>query len=329
MKVAITGGAGYIGSHIALELLDEGHELLILDNLSTGSPENVYRDQKLYHFLEEDYSSQKGRKALKNFQPKVVFHLAALKAAGLSMEQPEEYCQQNIRKSLQLIEDLSYNSCRYFILSSTAAVYGNPRYLPIDEKHICDPVNYYGFTKKYIEQNLLWFSRLNKIRCALLRYFNAAGYDLAGRVSGLEKNPNNLIPIIMEVAIAKREKLTIFGGDYHTSDGTCIRDYIHVSDLSHAHFLAMQYLLKTDQDLKLNLGTERGYSVKEVLEVSEKICGKSIPHIYGERREGDSEELISSSQLAYTTIGWRAKHSSIEEIIKSTWDMYKKNYRAL
>ena len=306
--------------------MDAGHELLVLDDLSTGSRENIFTNQKSYTHVEADYISQSGLKALLDFRPKAVFHLAALKAAGESMEEPEKYCKNNIRKSFQLIEELSKSACRYFIFSSSAAVYGTPRYLPLDEKHPLEPINYYGFTKRMIEENLLWFSRLGKMRCAILRYFNAAGYDSKGRICGIEKTPNNLIPVIMETVIGIRKNLIIFGKDYNTPDGTCIRDYIHISDLSHAHFLAMQHIIKTDQDIILNLGAEQGCSVAEVVQASENVCSKKIPCSYGERRSGDADQLVSSSQLAYKTLGWNAKHSQLENILKSTWQVYEKYF---
>ena len=327
MRILLTGGAGYIGSHVALGLLEAGHKLLVIDDLSMGSSENIFdQEDKLYSFLKADYSSPEALEALCDFKPEVTFHFAALKAAGISMLEPEEYSYHNVRKSFCLIEALSRIACRYFVFSSTAAVYGEPQYLPIDEKHPSKPINYYGFTKKLIEDNLLWFSKLGKIRPALLRYFNACGYDIEGRVQSIEKEPNNLIPIVMEAAVGKRDKVEIFGKDYKTPDGTCIRDYIHVNDLSRAHILAMDYLVKRDQDLILNLGAERGYSVKEVIEASQKISGKEIPYDYVGPREGDSAHLLASSQEAYKVLAWKAERSRIEEIIESTWKIYEKKF---
>ena len=326
MRIVVTGGAGYIGSHVVLDLLDAGHSLLVLDDLSTGDAANIFKERKSYSFVEADYTSPEALEALRDFKPEAAFHFAALKAAGLSMSEPHKYSEHNIRKSFHFIETLSLISCPYLIFSSSAAVYGEPLYLPLDEKHPCKPLNYYGFTKKLIEDNLLWFSKLGKLHSALLRYFNAAGYDLQGRIHSIEKDPNNLIPIIMEVCAGKRERLNIFGKDYETPDGTCIRDYIHVNDLSKAHLSAMEYLIKADQSLILNLGAERGYSVKEVLAASQKTCGQEIPHSYVERRAGDSAHLLASSQEAYKTLNWKAEHSGIEEILKSTWQLYEKKF---
>ena len=324
MRIVVTGGAGYIGSHVVLDLLDAGHRLLVLDDLSTGDRANVFKDRASYSFVEADYSSREGLEALLDFKPEVAFHFAALKAAAISMSEPHKYSEHNVRKSFHFIETLSLSSCRYFIFSSSAAVYGEPQYLPIDEKHPCKPLNYYGFTKKIIEDNLLWFSKLGKFCTALLRYFNAAGYDRQGRIHSIEKEPNNLIPIIMEVCTGQRKRLDIFGKNYETPDGTCIRDYIHVNDLSRAHLLAMEHIIKTEQNLILNLGAERGYSVKEVLESSQKICGREIPHSYVEPRAGDSAHLLASSQESYKILNWKAEHSRIEEILESTWRLYEK-----
>ena len=327
MRIVVTGGAGYIGSHVVLDLLDSNeHELLVVDDLSSGNKDNIFASHNSYTFLQRDYSSASGIKAIQEFKPEVCFHFAALKAAGLSMLYPEEYSLHNIRKSFQLIETLSQIQCGAFIFSSSAAVYGEPQYLPLDEKHPCQPQNYYGFTKKLIEDNLCWFSRLGKMNCALLRYFNAAGYDVQNRINGLEHGPNNLIPILMEVLVGQRPHLEIFGGDYKTSDGTCIRDYIHVSDLSRAHLLAMDYLVQKKQDITVNLGAESGYSVLEVLHAAQEVCGQTIHSFIGPCREGDSPHLVASAEYAHQNLAWQAEHSEIKEILSSTWQVYKKNY---
>ena len=328
MRILITGGAGYIASHIILDLLysSENYEILAIDDLSTGSVENILEKQKNYRFEKADFASSKGIQAITSFQPEVTIHFAALKAAGISMTDPESYSKSNLRKSFLLIEELSKVNCKYFIFSSSAAVYGEPQHLTINEEHPKNPINYYGFTKLIIEENLKWFSRLGKFNFAILRYFNAAGYDIKNRVKGLEKEANNLIPIIMEVAIGKRKQLQIYGSDYSTPDGTCIRDYIHVSDLSKAHILAMKYITQKKENLTLNLGTEKGYSVKEVLSTSINVCQKEIPHHYTSRREGDSAQLVSSAKLAYEILNWKPKHSDIQTIVSTSWKAYEKYF---
>ncbi len=325
MRIAVTGGAGYIGSHVVLDLLEEKHSVLVIDDLSTGSAENVFSDYANYSFFHGDYSSKEAQECLEAFEAEALFHFASLKAAGMSMLYPESYSQHNIRKSFQLIEGLAKSACFYFIFSSSAAVYGSPAYLPLDEQHPCLPINYYGFTKHCIEENLRWFSSFGKIRCAILRYFNAAGYDTKGRIRGLERKPNNLIPIMMEAATGKREYLEIFGKNYDTPDGTCIRDYIHASDLSRAHVLALSYMREKDKDLVLNLGAGRGYSVWESLEIMRRICPAKIEHREAPPRQGDCAQLIASSKKAHELLGWSAQHSSMEEILRSTWNLYEKN----
>jgi UDP-glucose 4-epimerase len=201
-------------------------------------------------------------------------------------------------------------------------VYGEPQYIPIDEKHPANPENYYGFTKLEIEKFLGWYDRLKGIRFASLRYFNAAGYDPQGRVKGLEQNPANLIPIIMEAAHGLRKELEIFGDDYDTPDGTCIRDYIHVSDLASAHVLALDYIAKNEKSITVNLGSERGSSVLEVLEAARKITGKPIPSRVTGRRPGDPAKLTASAALARELLGWKTLHSDMETIIRTSWEAY-------
>ncbi|HQG40471.1 MAG TPA: GDP-mannose 4,6-dehydratase, partial [Spirochaetales bacterium] len=210
----------------------------------------------------------------------------------------------------------------YFVFSSSAAVYGEPSYLPIDEKHPTNPENFYGFTKLEIERILAWYDKLKGIRYAALRYFNAAGYDPQGRVRGLEKNPANLLPVIMEVAAGKRKELQVFGNDYPTKDGTGIRDYVHVSDLAIGHVAALNYMKKNDASLIVNLGSEEGLSVLEILEQARRITGKPIPAIITARRPGDPAKLVAGSQLAQKLLGWKARYSDVETLVKTSWNVY-------
>jgi UDP-glucose 4-epimerase len=254
-------------------------------------------------------------------------YLAAFKAAGESMEKPEKYSVNNISGAVHLLNAASETGIRYIIFSSSAAVYGEPVYLPVDEKHPVNPENYYGFTKLAIEKMLGWYDKLKGIRCACLRYFNAAGYDIKGRSRGLEQNPANLIPVVMEAACGMRDEVQIFGNDYDTPDGTCIRDYIHVNDLAAAHARALEYIVKKDLSLTVNLGTGNGASVLEVLETARRITGKPIASRFTSRRRGDPARMTASSQLAGELLGWKAEYSAMEILIQSTWDAYRANFQ--
>ena len=325
MRIGVTGGAGYIGAHVTRQLLSRGHEVLVLDNMSTGSPDNVRGlDPHAFRFMEGDVRSPDSLATFFDFAPEAVFHFAASKAAGESMLYPEQYSNNNVRGTLTLVETMLHRGCRRLVFSSSAAVYGNPQYVPIDEEHPCVPENYYGFTKLCIEHNLSWFSRLRNFRFAALRYFNAAGYDPQGRVRGLETNPQNLLPIIMEVASGVRERLDVFGMDYDTADGTCIRDYIHVSDLSRAHVLAMEWLFREDRDLTLNLGSERGISVREMVDMARLVTGHPIPHLDAPRRPGDPAALVAGAKRAGDLLGWRAELSDPRTLVETTWRAYRR-----
>ena len=320
MKILVIGGAGYIGSHVAHELFDRGHEVKIFDNLSFGLRENLFSDAAFIHGDILRYEQLIA--ALR--ENEAVVYLAAFKAAGESMEKPEKYSINNIIGAMNLLNAASETGIRYIIFSSSAAVYGEPAYLPIDEKHPANPENYYGFTKLEIEQFLSWYDRLKGIRYASLRYFNAAGYDIKGRISGLEQNPANLLPVIMETACGMRKELVIFGNDYDTPDGTCIRDYIHVNDLAAAHALALDYVSKNDKSLTVNLGSETGSSVLEVLEAARRITSQPIPSRIAERRPGDPAKLTASAGLARSLLGWKAEHSDMDTLVRTGWEAYKK-----
>ncbi len=322
MKILIIGGAGYIGTHIVHDLLEKDVDLLICDDFSTGNRKNII-DHPKYHLIEGDFKDPKIMKELMNFKPYVIFHFAASKAAGESMINPIKYSHNNIRGTLYLLENMIMHEIKYFIFSSSAAVYGEPQYLPLDEDHPCNPTNYYGYTKKTIEDNLIWFSKLKGIKFASLRYFNAAGYDYKGRVKGLENDPQNLLPIVMETLIGKREKMYVYGNDYPTRDGSCIRDYIHVNDLSTAHILAMDYIIQNNQDLIVNLGSENGLSVLEMLSIAEKVTKKKIPYEITHRRPGDAAMLFASSKRAKELLNWQPRFSDPETIIKTMWDAYQ------
>ena len=320
MKCLIIGGAGYIGSHIVLELLDNGHQVTVFDNLSTGSLKNVPDGVR---FIEGDILNDAD--LTKTFESEVydvVFHFAALKAAGESMDEPGKYAHHNITGSINILNAMVEYDVKKMIFSSSAAVYGYPEYLPIDENHPTKPVNFYGFTKLEIERILGWYSQLKGLRFAALRYFNAAGYDVKGRISEMEKNCANLLPIVMETAAGTREKVLIFGDDYDTKDGTGVRDYIHVNDLATAHIKAMNYLDNENKDLIVNLGTGNGYSVLDVINETKKITGMVLPYKIVERRPGDPDELFAKSHNAEDLLKWKPQYSDLETLLKSMWKMY-------
>jgi len=320
MKILVVGGAGYIGSHVAREFLDSGHEVAIFDNLSTGSRDNLFREESFLKGDILDYRSllkaMKGRDA--------VIHLAAAKAAGESMVKPEKYSLQNISGTVNIVNAAVEAGVGKLVFSSSAAVYGEPRYLPIDEKHPTSPENYYGFTKLEIERILAWYDKLKGLRYAALRYFNAAGYDTRGRISGLEKNPANLIPVIMETAAGMRPSLKVYGSDYPTKDGTGVRDYVHVSDLARGHVAALDWISRNDKSLIANLGSGEGMSVLELIEEARRVTGKSIPVEMVERRPGDPACLYATSALAKELLGWEARDSDVGTLISTTWAAYKK-----
>jgi len=319
-KLLVVGGAGYIGSHVVQALLKAGCQVTVFDNMTTGQETNLFPEAR---FILGDIQDRSKLKEVFTEGYHAVVHLAALKAAGESMEVPEKYAYQNMNGTMNLLEAVSLSETRIVIFSSSAAVYGNPQYLPIDEQHPVDPINFYGFTKHEIERFLAWYDRLKGIRFASLRYFNAAGYEPGGRIRGLEKKPANLIPVVMEVLSGRREQMEVFGTDYPTPDGTCIRDYIHVSDLAKAHLLAYLWIRKTDRSLTLNLGTGEGHSVLQVIRMAEKISGKTLNYKTGGRRSGDAASLLAGSNVAAETIGWRPDISDLESIIRTTWHVYR------
>lgn len=323
MKVLVIGGAGYIGSHVVKELMAKNHEVTVFDNLSSGLIQNLFKKNEfiagdILHPEDLDKAFARGFDAF--------IHLAAFKAAGESMIFPEKYSINNINGTLNILNAAVAHNCLNMVFSSSAATFGEPQYLPIDENHPKNPENYYGFTKLKIEEFMGWYDKLKNLKFAALRYFNAAGYDPEGVIYGLERNPANLLPVMMEVACGKRGKLKVFGNDYDTRDGTCIRDYIHVTDLASAHVLALEYIAKNKKSLTLNLGTGKGITVTEMLEAARRITGKEIPAEYVGRRAGDPAQLTASSKLAKEVLGWEPKYSDVDTLIKSTYDAYLKYY---
>ena len=319
MRVLVTGGAGYIGSHVVLELCDKGYEVVVLDDLSSGNKGAVDKRAKFINGSTLNNSDVE----LGLEKVEAVIHLAAFKAAGESMVDPIKYSQNNILGSINLLNAIIKHKINSFVFSSTAAVYGYPEYLPLDENHPLEPINYYGFTKLEIEKILHWYSDLKGLKFAALRYFNAAGYDINGRLNFLEKNPANLIPTTMEVASGMRNKMHVFGNDYNTYDGTGLRDYIHVSDLAEAHLKALDFL-NNNNNIKVNLSSGEKHSVIDVIDMTKKISGKEINYEIVERRPGDPAELYASSDLASEALHWKPKYSDLKTLIESTWNVYNK-----
>ena len=320
MKILVTGGAGYIGSHVVYELIDQGHNVTILDDMSLGLEENI--DPRSI-FVQGSTHSDSDLDSVLSVGFDGIIHLAAWKAAGESMTNPAKYAHNNLIGTINLLNACDRHGIKRFLFSSTSSVYGNPEYIPIDENHPTEPISYYGETKLQVEKNLKWFSELKGIRFGVLRYFNAAGYDIKGRIKGRERNALNLIPIAMEVAAGIREKMQVFGDNYDTHDGTGVRDYIHVSDLAIAHMKALNYISENDKDLLVNLATGEGHSVLDVINKSKEVSGKDIPFDIVGRRAGDPATVVAVSNRANKVLGWSTKYSDLDTLIRTTWDVYK------
>ena len=307
------GGAGYIGAHVVNELLKKKYKVLVYDNMSTGQKENLFDEAE---FVNADILDVNALgKAMVGVDAVIFF--AGKKAVGESMVNPELYAKNNLVGAVNVLNAMCDKNVKNIIFSSSAAVYGIPQYVPVDENHPLNPINFYGFTKLETERLLEWYDKLKGIKYAALRYFNAAGYDPEGRVKGREQNPQNLLPIIAEVADGKRKCLQVFGTDYDTPDGTCLRDYIHVNDLASAHVLALEALLDGRDSMILNLGTGRGVSVKEMVASAEKYLGRKLPVEYSKRRPGDPAVLYAKADKAKEVLGWEPKFVNVDEIVSS------------
>jgi UDP-glucose 4-epimerase len=321
-KILITGGAGYIGSHAVAEAKTYGLEPVIYDNLSTGHAWAV----KGSTLVEGELDDRKKLLAVfKKFKPAAVMHFASHIAVGESVVDPQKYYRDNLTNALILLSVTLERRVRYFVLSSTAATYGDPLEVPIPESHPQVPVNPYGDSKWMLERILAWYDKAYALRSTFLRYFNAAGADVSGRIGEVHDPETHLIPLVLDAALGRRKEITVFGQDYPTPDGTCIRDYIHVTDLAAAHFLALKRMMETDKSDFFNLGTGKGYSVKEVITQAEQVTGRKVPVKMGPRREGDPPELVALSQKAMKTLNWQPQHSSLENILKTAWTWHQ-NY---
>lgn len=320
MHILVIGGAGYIGSHVVKALLNRNMKVTVFDNLSSGTKLNLLEKAG---FIEGDILNyEQILFAMKQNIDGIVL-LAGKKAVGESMENPMKYALNNLSGVINVLNAMVEANVNKAIFSSSASVYGVPQYYPMDEKHPVNPMSFYGFTKLETEKLLQWYDQLKNIKFVSLRYFNAVGYDEDGDIKGLEKNPQNLLPIVMEAAVGKRDKVKIFGNDYETKDGTCIRDYIHVSDLGTAHAQALEYLDKGGESQILNLGTSLGSSVLEMILKTQEIIGKKIPYEFAPRRAGDPAVVTAKPNKAKEVLGWEATHSDLENIIRSTWNVYK------
>ena len=320
MHILVIGGAGYIGSHVVKELLANNQKVTVFDDLSTGQEINLFPDAQ---FIKGSILDLPALEQAMSQQIDGVILLAGKKAVGESMENPAKYANTNLIGAVNVLNSMLKFGVNKFIFSSSAAVYGSPTYLPIDEKHPLNPMSFYGFTKLETERLLRWYSDLKNIRFVALRYFNAVGYDATGDIKGLEKNPQNLLPIIMEVACGKRPSLSIYGNDYDTPDGTCLRDYIHVTDLATGHFKALEYLNNGGKSEIINLGTSKGISVLEMVTKTSEIIGNKIAYSFVERRAGDPAIVVASAEKAAKVLEWKAEHSDLTNIIQTTWNIYK------
>ena len=318
--ILVTGGAGYIGSHFVKYLIERGKEVLVIDNLSRGHREAVNGKAKFEQADILDYDALTA--VLKKYEIEAVVHFAAFAYVGESVEKPEMYYRNNVVGSFNLIKAVNERGIKKFVFSSTCSLYGNPYKVPISEDEPTKPINPYAQTKLMIEKMLHDFDAAYGLKYVALRYFNAAGADFEGKIGESHEPESHLIPIVLEAALGKREKISVFGDDYETGDGTCIRDYIHIYDLADAHLKALEYLESYKQSDVFNLGTGAGYSVKEIIKTAEKVTGTYLKQEISKRRAGDPAILVADNQKAKKILKWVPKYN-LEEIIESAWNWHK------
>jgi UDP-glucose 4-epimerase len=327
MKVLVTGGGGYIGSHCVLALLDRGYEVLVLDNFVYGH-RDFLTDILRVDWVEGDVTD---RLVLDHiFRHHVigaVFHFAAYAYVGESVKLPGKYYRNNVVGSLTLLEAMVEHRIPYFIFSSTCATYGIPQTIPIPEDHPQNPINPYGQSKLMVEQMLKDFDRAYNLRSVIFRYFNAAGADPQGRLGEDHDPETHLIPLVFYAALGRRSGIAIYGTDYPTPDGTCIRDYIHVMDLAEAHILGLEYLRAGQPSDVFNLGNGNGFSVRQVIETGQRVCGIPIPVTATDRRPGDPPILVGSSAKAQARLGWQPRYTDLEQIMADAWRWHQSRHR--
>lgn len=317
MTILVLGGAGYIGSHTVYELIDRGEDVVIIDNLETGHIEAVHEKARFYKgdirdraFLESVFKKEK---------IDAVIHFAANSLVGESMTNPLKYYDNNLCGTKVLLEAMVAHGIDKIVFSSTAATYGEPERVPILESDKTEPTNAYGETKLSMEKMFKWTAKAHNLRYVSLRYFNACGAHESGKIGEAHNPESHLIPLILQVPNGQRESIAIFGEDYDTQDGTCVRDYIHVTDLAQAHILAVKYLAEGGESNIFNLGNGVGFTVKEVIDTARKVTGDEIKAVVSPRRAGDPAQLIASSDKARSVLGWKPEHDDLEEIIASAW----------
>lgn len=322
MSILVAGGAGYIGSHTVYDLIDEGYDVVIVDNLQTGFECLIHPQAKFYQgdlrdekFLEEVFSKE----CIEG-----VIHFAANSLVGVSMKEPLEYFDNNVYGTMQLLKVMKNHNVKKIVFSSTAATYGEPKSVPILEEDETSPTNTYGETKLTMEKMMKWCDIAYGIKFVALRYFNAAGAHPNGKIGELHDPETHLIPLILQVPLGKRETIYVFGNDYDTPDGTCVRDYIHVCDLAQAHIKAFEYLKAGNDSNVFNLGNGVGFSVLEIIEATKKVTDLDINVTMDQRREGDPAQLIASNAKAKEILGWDPMWINIEDIISSAWNFYTK-----
>lgn len=317
MKILLTGGAGYVGSHGVYALIEAGHEVVVVDNLVTGHREHVHPQAKFYHGSIHDYLFL--TEVMKKEAPQGVIHYAAYSLVGESMINPHKYYDNNVSGTNTLLKAMTDCGIKHLVFSSTAATYGDAKTMPITEDTPTQPTNVYGETKLAMEKMIHWHGQATGLSYVSLRYFNVAGGHESGEIFEKHDPETHLIPLVLQVAKGQRPHIQVFGNDYPTKDGTCVRDYIHVMDLAQAHILAMAYLIKGGESTICNLGNGAGFTVQEIIETARKVTGHPIPAVMSPRRAGDPAELVASSEKAKKVLGWKPQFVDIEAMIRSAY----------